>query len=79
MCRDGVQSTLSVYMPGIQRFAFKQLQKNQLLSHSNTLTLDGRVCVDVGHGSLLQHLGAVLPGWENSDVVVRRPVFIVAV
>lgn len=54
-------------------------KKNLLSSYSNTLTLDGRVCVDVGHGSLLQDLSVVLPGWENSDVVVRRPVFIVAV
>lgn len=59
VCRDGVQSTLSVYMPGIHRDAFKHIQK-EIAGHSNTLTLNGRVCIDVGHGSLLQHLCIVL-------------------
>lgn len=67
-------------MPGIQRDAFKHTFKKNLLSfvwitgHSNTLTLDGRVCVDVGHSSLLQHLCVVLSGWgkEWSSFVKAR-------
>lgn len=77
VCRDGVQSTLSVYMPGIQREEMHlntQIKMNSGNDFGNiythTLTLDGRVCIDVGHGSLLQQLGIVLLRRESSVLLV---------
>lgn len=39
-------------------------KKNPFSGYSNTLTLDGGVGVDVGHSSVLQHLGVVLSEGE---------------
>lgn len=47
--------------------------------HSSSLTLNGRVCIDVGHSSVLQHLGVVLSGLEKSGLVLWRHMCVVAV
>lgn len=56
--------------PSNQYNHIKIIHMKRTEMYSNTLALNGRVCIDVGHSSLLQQLCIILLRWEKSGQCV---------